>query len=238
MVSCTLRHLRGNLVAYVALLIALSGTSYAAASKLGPANSVGTAQVVDGSLQKVDLSRKAVAALRGTTGPRGLRGPTGSRGLTGSQGPQGAPGSPGLTGTPGVQGPRGPSDAFFMFGGAGSLDGAGFLGDAASALVLPPGKYFAEANAIFRNTDAAAFSASCDLRLDHSTTPVFIDFMDVTLGGSGQPADWQSVHLAGVFERVQGDGPLRVFCFSGPDVEYDDFDMFAIRVETLTEAGA
>ena len=86
MVSAALRHLRGNLVAYLALLVALSSTSYAAASKLGPRNSVGTAQVVNGSLQKVDLSKKAVAALRGARGARGLRGITGSPGLAGAPG--------------------------------------------------------------------------------------------------------------------------------------------------------
>src|SRR5207244_11645893 len=46
----TLRHLRANTVAYVALSIALSGTSYAAATKLLPANSVGTHQVINHSL--------------------------------------------------------------------------------------------------------------------------------------------------------------------------------------------
>jgi hypothetical protein len=45
-------HLRRNLVAYLALLIALSGTSYAAATKLLPANSVGTRQVINHSLRK------------------------------------------------------------------------------------------------------------------------------------------------------------------------------------------
>jgi hypothetical protein len=64
-------HLRSNLVAYLALLVALSSTSFAAVTKLLPANSVGTRQVINGSLQGFDLSKKAVKALRGLRGPAG-----------------------------------------------------------------------------------------------------------------------------------------------------------------------
>jgi hypothetical protein len=66
------KHLRRHLVAYLALFVALSSTGYAASSKLLPKNSVGSAQVVNGSLQRIDLSRRAVASLRGQ---RGVRGP-------------------------------------------------------------------------------------------------------------------------------------------------------------------
>jgi hypothetical protein len=79
-------HLRRNLVAYLALFVALSSTSFAAATKLLPQNSVGTRQVINGSLQRVDLSRRAVKALRG------LRGPVGPVGPVGPQGPQGPAG--------------------------------------------------------------------------------------------------------------------------------------------------
>jgi hypothetical protein len=117
------QHLRRNLVAYLALFVALSSTGYAASAKLLPKNSVGSAQVINGSLLKSDLSKKTVAALRGARGPQGLSGPTGTQGLTGPQGPPGPQGSPGLNGNPGVQGPRGPSDALVMFGGEGTLNG-------------------------------------------------------------------------------------------------------------------
>jgi hypothetical protein len=95
MTRVLLRHLRRNTVAYLALLIALSSTSYAAASKLLPANTVGSRQVVNGSLQQADLNKKTVAALRGKRGLRGVPGATGSDGSTGPRGatgPQGAPG--------------------------------------------------------------------------------------------------------------------------------------------------
>lgn len=74
------RHLRRNLIAYVALLFALGGTSYAAADRLLPRNSVGSAQVVNGSLKKADLNKATVSALhgaRGDQGPPGAQGPPG-----------------------------------------------------------------------------------------------------------------------------------------------------------------
>jgi len=64
------RHLRRNLVAYLALLVALSGTGYAATTTLLPKNSVGSAQVINGSLLKRDF--KAGQLPRGPRGPRGL----------------------------------------------------------------------------------------------------------------------------------------------------------------------
>ena len=97
-----LSHARRNLVAYLALFVALSSTGYAASSKLLPENSVGSTQVVNGSLQRVDFSKKTVAQLRGRAGARGPMGPRGVEGPTGTQGPQGAPGTPGAQGPPGI----------------------------------------------------------------------------------------------------------------------------------------
>jgi hypothetical protein len=87
--AAVVHHVRRNLVAYLALLVALSSTSYAASTKLLPKNSVGSAQVINGSLQKGDLSKKTVAALA----------------LRGARGPQGPPGAQGAQGTPGATGP-------------------------------------------------------------------------------------------------------------------------------------
>jgi hypothetical protein len=89
MLARSLRHLRRHVVAYLALFVALSSSGYAATTKLLPRNSVGSAQVINGSLQKGDLSHRAVAALRGARGPRG---PIGAQGPTGAPGPQGIQG--------------------------------------------------------------------------------------------------------------------------------------------------
>jgi hypothetical protein len=66
-------------VACLALAVALSGTAYAV-TRL-PANSVGTKQVINHSLQRVDFKRGTL--LRGPAGARGLQGP---KGATGPQG--------------------------------------------------------------------------------------------------------------------------------------------------------
>jgi hypothetical protein len=91
-----LRYLRRHHVALLALFFALAGTSFAAGNALLPSNSVGSAQVRNGSLQKRDLGKKAVKALRGN---RGLRGLTGAKGATGAAGAAGATGASGPAGT-------------------------------------------------------------------------------------------------------------------------------------------
>jgi hypothetical protein len=67
-------------VACLALAVALSGTAYAV-TRL-PANSVGTKQVVNHSLQQVDLRRGTLLrGLTGQRGPTGLTGPPGRSGI-------------------------------------------------------------------------------------------------------------------------------------------------------------
>lgn len=81
-------------MALLALFVALGGTAVAASNALVPKNSVGSAQVINGSLQKTDLSGKAITALRGN---RGVQGPIGIPGPPGPAGPAGTPGSPGTS---------------------------------------------------------------------------------------------------------------------------------------------
>jgi hypothetical protein len=85
-------------LALLALFVVLGGTSYAAVNAL-PKNSVGSKQVINGSLQTLDLSKKARKALKGNRGPRGF---------TGAQGAKGATGAQGIQGIQGIQGPAGP----------------------------------------------------------------------------------------------------------------------------------
>jgi hypothetical protein len=107
------RYVRRHHLALLALFFALGGTAVAAGNALLPKNSVGSAQVVNGSLAKADLSKKAVKALKGNRGARGLRG---------AVGPQGPQGSQGAQGTQGIQGPAGPAGtakAYAYISGAG-----------------------------------------------------------------------------------------------------------------------
>jgi len=92
-------YVRRHHIALLALFFALGGTAVAASSSLLPRNSVGSAQVINGSLAKGDLSKKAVKALKGNKGARGIPGAAGPQGPQGALGPQGPQG---------VQGPAGP----------------------------------------------------------------------------------------------------------------------------------
>jgi hypothetical protein len=116
------RHVRGNAIAYVALFVALGGTSYAAV-KL-PANSVGTkqlknnavtgAKVKAGSLNASDFGGTLPTGAQGPKGDTGAAGTNGVAGTNGTNGTNGAKGDKGDDGTDGTngtgtQGPTGPS---------------------------------------------------------------------------------------------------------------------------------
>lgn len=88
-------YLRRHHVALLALFFALAGTSRAASTLLVPKNSVGSAQVINGSLQTRDLSKRAVVTLKGNEGQPG---PQGAPGAAGPAGPTGAAGPPGVSG--------------------------------------------------------------------------------------------------------------------------------------------
>jgi hypothetical protein len=94
-----------TIISLVALFVALGGTSYAAIA-LAPNNSVGSAQVINGSLLKKDLSKKTVAALKGNRGLRGAQGPAGAQGAAGAAGSSGAAGATGATGPAGAPNPN------------------------------------------------------------------------------------------------------------------------------------
>lgn len=99
MLASVVGHVRRNLVACVALVFALGGTSYAAASKLLPPNSVGTRQVINHSLLRKDFkSGQLLRGPRGPAGPAGATGPAGRVGLPGLRGPAGPAGQDGPPG--------------------------------------------------------------------------------------------------------------------------------------------
>jgi hypothetical protein len=77
-----MRHISSNLIAYLALFMALGGSAYAAMSI--PANSVGTKQLRGGAVTMKKIARGTQLALRGQRGPAGLTGP---QGATGPEGP-------------------------------------------------------------------------------------------------------------------------------------------------------
>jgi hypothetical protein len=85
-----------TVIACLALAFALGGTGYAARSALLPSNSVGSKQVINHSIAKIDLAAPLPRGARGFAGPRGPQGPAG---------PQGPQGSAGITQITTVDGP-------------------------------------------------------------------------------------------------------------------------------------
>jgi hypothetical protein len=110
-----------TVVAYLALFVALGGSSYAAV-KLGKnsvkgrniaANAVTSPKVKNGSLLKADF--KAGQLPRGDQGERGPKGDQGEPGTDGAPGKDGAPGTdgaPGEDGAPGQDGAPGTARAY------------------------------------------------------------------------------------------------------------------------------
>jgi hypothetical protein len=86
-------YVRRHHLALLALFFALGGTSYAASSALLAKNSVGSAQVINGSLQKADLNKNTITALHGARGARGPQGVPGTPGAPGAKGDKGDPGA-------------------------------------------------------------------------------------------------------------------------------------------------
>jgi hypothetical protein len=118
-----LAHLRGNAVAYTALFLSLGGSSYAAV-QLSPgsvrtrtlangavtraklaSNSVGSTQVVNGSLNSKDFKPgQLLQGIKGDIGASGQAGSAGAAGLAGLKGTQGDPGPVGAAGPAGQDG--------------------------------------------------------------------------------------------------------------------------------------
>lgn len=106
-----LAHLRRNVVAYLALFLALGGTAGAAAAL--NANAVKSRHIANGQVKSADIGKDAIDSSKVEDGslrrrdfdpddfPPGRQGPPGPEGPVGPQGPIGPPGPPG----PGV-GPR------------------------------------------------------------------------------------------------------------------------------------
>ena len=94
-------HLRSNGLAYVALFIALTSTSYAAITI--PNNSVGNKQLKKDAVDTKKVKNKTLVADDFKAGQL----PAGAQGLQGAQGPQGPQGEPGGKGDKGDLGLKG-----------------------------------------------------------------------------------------------------------------------------------
>lgn len=95
-----------NVVAFIALFVALGGVSWAAVTL--PAGSVGTRQLKPGAVNSAKVRDRSLLAkdfkigqlsrgAAGAPGPKGDTGPKGDPGPKGDTGPKGDPGAPGST---------------------------------------------------------------------------------------------------------------------------------------------
>jgi hypothetical protein len=108
-----------TVAAYLALFIALGGTSYAAV-KL-PKNSVGASQIKAGAVGSSEVKNGTLreADFRASDLPQGAQGPVGPQGPKGDPGQDGAPGAPGA---PGAAGAPGSARAFARIRADGTLE--------------------------------------------------------------------------------------------------------------------
>jgi hypothetical protein len=135
------RHLSyANVIATVALFIALGGGAYAAI-KL-PKNSVTTVQVRNGSLLAKDF--KSGQLKRGTQGAPGTKGDKGDKGDRGLTGAPGLDGTPGAKGDQGVPGQDGTAKAFAYISGPTGLPDPSRSKNFTSANLVPKSPTFGE----------------------------------------------------------------------------------------------
>lgn len=110
--SRILGHVKHNAVAYLALFVALGGTSYAAVklprNSVGAtqikANAVASSEIKNGSVKSADLAAATKTALKGQKGDTGATGAKGDTGATGAKGDTGAAGAAGAAGATGPAG--------------------------------------------------------------------------------------------------------------------------------------
>jgi hypothetical protein len=111
-----LRLLKSHAVAFLALVLALSGAGAYAAGRIGgkriKRNAIHARHIAPGAVLLRHLSPEVLARLASGgngSGPRGPQGPRGARGATGPRGPRGTRGTRGPTGKTGKTGPTGPA---------------------------------------------------------------------------------------------------------------------------------
>ena len=119
-----------NVMATLAVFIALGGSSYAAV-KLR-ANSVGSREIRNGQVKKQDLAANSVDGSKVVDGSLGLTDFTPGQLPSGARGPQGDPGPQGEQGLQGLQGERGAQGLQGTKGDTGTVDTSNFYDKAAS----------------------------------------------------------------------------------------------------------
>ena len=223
-----------NVVACLALFVALGGASYAATQL--PKNSVGTeqikkeavtsAKVRNGSLLAADFESGQIIA--GPKGQASERGPQGEPGPKGDRGPQG---EQGVQGARGDAGPRGLNDAYYVYDSTSAVD------EKAATLPVPAGSYVVD----------ASMRAASDDATDFANVLCFLSTTNIASGGVGEteltigPAtsghvEYHQATAETAFTVGAGGGTINFYCekFQG-DAEpmLGRVRIIATQVETL-----
>ena len=190
-------HLRRHAVAYLALFVALGGTSYAAISL--PAHSVGSKQLKRSAVTKSKIRKNAVTGSKVKNGSLRAKDFKAGDLPAGAQGPQGVPGATGA---------RGPSDAYVD--GTGAITPLNMSGATqVAALSLPPGSYVVTAKLLADNDSVGPARMDCTL---NGPTGAQLDLMKLRLAGTGQPnLEFGSMSLASAL-TLTASGTVRLNC--------------------------
>jgi hypothetical protein len=151
------RHLTpGTLIAFVALVFAITGGAFAATGggDNGGSPAKAGASAGDSTVVAVAAKKKAPKSTRGPAGPRGATGPTGPAGPAGATGAKGENGAVGPLGPQGPQGTQGPE------GKEGAQGEPGTSGTTGFTETLPEGKTETGVWSIFYKATAAEDPAS------------------------------------------------------------------------------
>jgi hypothetical protein len=180
-----------NVIATIALFIALGGSSYAATQIAK--NSVATKQVRDRSLLARDfrpgqLKAGAVGPTGavGPIGPVGQEGPAGPVGLAGPVGPIGPAGPEGPAGPKGPPGPEGPSGVVGVIGFQAQYSPINLPGNNGNTRITPQGCKTASYTAASGDVAVIDFSATGS-PTEPKTDVLYIDAMASENGGQMEP---------------------------------------------------
>lgn len=152
-------------MAFVALLIAMTGTAFGARQYL-----VTTTKQISPRVIKKLHGKQGKRGARGPSGAQGTRGPvgeTGPAGSAGATGPSGGEGPAGPPGDAGDTGPRGPSDVIVGFDDAGGTFGDPGVPTTISTLAnVPAGRYVytAKFNVTSAPSTGGPYTVNCQLR--------------------------------------------------------------------------
>jgi hypothetical protein len=184
-----------NVIASLALFVALGGASYAAVTL--PANSVGTKQLAKKAVTGSKIKRNAVTSAKVQDGSLLAADFQPGQLKAGSQGPIGPAGPKGDTG---AAGERGPSDAFSV--GNGTIPGS----DPPLDLAVPAGNYFVTAKVAVGGAPGNTLTR-CDLSGGSDS--------DSTFGSLETSGHTQETMISTMVTRFDAAGTIHFSCNLG-----------------------